>query len=309
MNLAVSLFLCVVVAVPAYLWASSTRNDRPAPAVADASSAQAEEVAPLERRLTELERAQAELVERARELETTPAAPAPQFRAAGEEEIAAALERWTRENGPIPSRASGAPAAEAPSSRRPSRFDGVPMKDILPQLLGSSLSREERELMYQELRDIGRIGEYVAAVKELVANDPKNPDLQVELGIAYLQQLFGADMGPEMGNLAMDADACFARALELDDNNWEARFMKAIALSNWPAFLGRGPEAIDHLEILIEQQEGQTPQEHHALPYLFLGNIYQQNGDMEKALATWREGLELFPDFEELKRQVELAER
>jgi hypothetical protein len=44
------------------------------------------------------------------------------------------------------------------------------------------------------------------------------------------------------------------------------------------------------------------------MPYLFLGNIYQQNGEMERAIATWRAGLELFPDHEELRKQLELAE-
>jgi lipopolysaccharide biosynthesis regulator YciM len=44
------------------------------------------------------------------------------------------------------------------------------------------------------------------------------------------------------------------------------------------------------------------------MTYLFLGNLYQSNGEREKALEIWRDGLELFPDSQELRSAVELAE-
>jgi tetratricopeptide (TPR) repeat protein len=47
--------------------------------------------------------------------------------------------------------------------------------------------------------------------------------------------------------------------------------------------------------------------EEFALTYLFLGNMQQASGDHDQALATWKAGLERFPDRAELQRAVGLA--
>ena len=154
------------------------------------------------------------------------------------------------------------------------------------------------------MREAGRIDEYVAAIEKLAAASPNDPDLQVALGHAYLQKLFGVGNTPEAGPLAYKSDAAFDRALELDDHNWGARFSKAVSLSNWPDFMGRGPEAIEHFEILLEQQATQPKRPEFALTYLFLGNMQQSAGKHEQAMATWRAGLELFPDVEELRQAL-----
>jgi cytochrome c-type biogenesis protein CcmH/NrfG len=38
--------------------------------------------------------------------------------------------------------------------------------------------------------------------------------------------------------------------------------------------------------------------------WLLLGNMYQQTGRMDQALATWKHGLELFPGNEALQSQI-----
>jgi tetratricopeptide (TPR) repeat protein len=226
-----------------------------------------------------------------------------------EEEIGAALERWraaqtaqarAAEPGQV-ERAPGATAGELDLA-------SIPMPEIVQALANEGLTNLDRQELFQRLREVGRIDEYVAAIEALAAADPENAGLQVALGHAYLQKLFGVVSTPEAGTWAMKSDAAFDRALELDDHNWAARFSKAVALSNWPAFMGRGPEAIDHFETLLEQQAGQPKRDEFALTYLFLGNMQRAGGEGEQAVATWKAGLELFPDMGELRRLIDEAE-
>ena len=176
-------------------------------------------------------------------------------------------------------------------------------------LSGNRFDDQRQQEIFEELRTNGRIDEYVAAIEALAAASPEDAELQVALGHAYLQKLFGMGNSPDMGDVAMKSDRAFDQALAIDENNWNARFSKAVSLSNWPAFLGRAPEAIEHFELLIEQQEGLPPRPEFAMPYLFLGNMHQAAGKREQAIAAWRAGLALFPTSEELRRALELAEK
>lgn len=251
-----------------------------------------------ERLAQEIERRQGELVGSSR-------APAAEV---GEAEIAAALERW-RASHPARPQVAAQAAGKARAGTVLGNLDlaTVPMLELVKGLSGEGLGHAEQQEIFQKLREAGRIEEYVATIEELAAADPENPSLQVALGHAYLQKLFDVGMTPEAGTWAMKSDAAFDRALELDDHNWQARFSKAVSLSNWPAFMGRGPEAIEHFEILLEQQEAVPKRDEFALTYLFLGNMHQAAGDRDEAMATWKKGLELFPDMEELRRALELA--
>ena len=72
-----------------------------------------------------------------------------------------------------------------------------------------------------------------------------------------------------------------------------------MALSNWPAFLGKQGEAVRQYEILREQQERAGAGRDDT--YFFLGNLYEQMGEHEKAASAWARGLELFPTSEQLR--------
>lgn len=239
--------------------------------------------------------------------DTLMAAPVP-GNELGESEIAAALARWQAAHPPAEPGAHG--ATRAPVALKPGEVDlaSIPMLELVRALSATGFDNVERQEIFQALRENGRIDEYVATMEKLAAEDPQNVELQIALGHAYLQKLFGVGNSPEAGPLAYKSDAAFDRALALDDENWSARFSKAVSLSNWPAFLGRGPEAIENFETLLEQQATQPPRPEFAMTYLFLGNMQQAAGERDKALATWRAGLALFPDREELKNAVGLAE-
>lgn len=227
----------------------------------------------------------------------------------GEAELGAALARWHAAH-PAAEHTAAREKARNVARSAPGEVDivSISMDELVRVLARQGLTDSDRQYLFQQLRDSGRIDEYVSAIEALAAADPENAELQVALGNAYLQKLFGMGQSPDVGTIAMKSDQAFDRALEIDENNWEARFTKAVSLSNWPAFLGRGPEAIEHFEILLEQQAELPKRPEFAMTYLFLGNMHQAGGDHEKAIATWKAGLALFPDVEDLRRALELAE-
>ena len=210
-----------------------------------------------------------------------------------EQELAAALERWRAAHPEGEEQLAEARAALPPVAEGELDLATIPIATLARELARAGFGDEGQQAIFERLRALGRIDEYVAEMERLAAADPENPALQVALGHAYLQKLFGMGASPEVGAIAWKSDQAFDRALELDETSWDARFTKAVALSNWPAFLGRGSEAIEHFELLIEQQ---APQAHFAYPYLYLGNMHQASGERPQAIATWKEGLARYPE-------------
>jgi len=256
-----------------------------------ASAARAEdgELARLRERLATLEREQRELADA---LAATPAVAAP---APTREPVVDLDRRIADYMARREERAAAGARASGPVGVDPE------VRALADRILLGQVSGIELEQLWQKLRDEKRIDAVLAEIERQAANAPNDPDLASELGKAYIQKLFDAGVGPLAGVWGEKADKSFDRALELDPEHWNARFEKAIALSNWPAFLGKQGEAARQFELLREQQERSAPQAGHARTYFFLGNLYEQMGQREKAAAAWSRGLELFPDDAQLR--------
>lgn len=105
------------------------------------------------------------------------------------------------------------------------------------------------------------------------------------------------------GTLIGQANTLLEEALQIDSTHWEARFTLAMHHFHTPEFLGRGPEAIRHLEILLRQQgDGTRPS--FARTYLVLGDLYRRAKREEDAFAVWRRGAALFPEQAELRARL-----
>lgn len=253
----------------------------------------------------------ARLLERQDELERflaaqTPADAAPSAEARPDL-VREAVQAWLEANAGALAAGAGASPDEVLVAGDPAvaSMRGAPLGELIDLIRDDSLSGADRERAWRRLAEAGRLDEVVAELERLVEQEPQDPDLRVTLGNAYLQQLFQGSSGPRAGELAGAADAAFDAALRLDETHWEARFTKAVSLSNWPAFLGKQGEAIEEFERLVTQQEQQTAQSGHEQTYLFLGNMYLETGETDKALSTWRNGLERFPASEALREQIQ----
>ncbi len=145
-------------------------------------------------------------------------------------------------------------------------------------------------------------------MEKRISNDPTNAECAAVLGHAYLHKCENIKDVREQGILAMQADKLFDTALSLDPSNWEARFIKAVAMSYWPPMLNKGDEVIQQFQTLIEQQEAQAPQPHFAGTYAWLGDQYQKAGRTDDAKAVWERGITLFPSDVKLRTKLATAQ-
>jgi tetratricopeptide (TPR) repeat protein len=258
----------------------------------------APESAELSASLAELRAEQERLAARMAELARAPAAaPAPSR--APVQDLDAAIAAYMAKR-------LGAEALAEHGASAPADLESAAIAD---RILRGEVTGDELEALWQRLRQEKRIDAVLAVIEREAGLAPNNPDLQSELGKAYIQKLFDVGVGPMASVWGEKADGAFDRALELDETHWEARFQKAMALSNWPAFLGKQGESVRQFEILAEQQERSAPESEQAWTYYFLGNLYDQMGEGERARAAWQRGAVRFPDNEQLRQKTEARAR
>ncbi len=287
--------LPIAAVVAALIGYGSTRLAAPERAARGAAPESSELLAAL----AELRAEQTRLAER---LATLPSAPAsaPVAQRVPAQDLDEAIAAY------MAKRVGGEASSDHSSGSAPADLEGAAIAD---RILTGQVEGDELEALWQTLRDEKRIDAVLAEIERQAGLAPNNPDLQSELGQAYIQKLFDVGIGPLASVWGEKADRAFDRALELDDTHWEARFNKAMALSNWPTFLGKQGESVRQFEILMEQQEHAAPSAKQAWTYTFLGNLYDQMGEGEKARATWQRGAARFPGNEQLRRKTEARAR
>jgi tetratricopeptide (TPR) repeat protein len=197
---------------------------------------------------------------------------------------------------PAPVVAEAAPEAVSPAARE--------IKRLVDTLVSRQAGFYQKQAAWKKLKDTGKLDEAIAELEQRAANDPQTAEYPAALGQAYLQKSSTLQDMREQGILAMKADQTFDTALQLDPKNWEARFVKAVAMSYWPPQLNKGQEVVDHFTQLIEQQEAQAPQPQFAATYLWLGDHYQKTGKSDYARATWQCGAERFPADASLRQRL-----
>ena len=181
------------------------------------------------------------------------------------------------------------------------------LNDSIAKLLDPNFSGQNREELWDQLKEQGLLEEAISLLEQEVQNDPENLNLMNQLGDAYLQPIIrGGVAGMDAGKWSMKADGIYDQVLAADSENWEARFSKAISYSFWPPMFGKQPEAIRHFEILVGQQENQTSNPQFAQTHFLLGNLYEQQGNHDKAMEAWSVGYERFPEDAALRKQLGL---
>jgi tetratricopeptide (TPR) repeat protein len=251
----------------------------------------------MQERLIELERSQAATKTSLEEIARTLRSIDRSRQSATAEGVVVA----SRESGAAgPERGADAPGGGA---SRPADAKAA-VESFLAALTDPKASWDDREAIWKRVRAAGLLEEVIKEFEKRAAANPKDPQAQTELGEAYLKKTEELGSSQEAGQYAVKADRAFDKALEIDPEHWESRFVKAVALSFWPPMFGKQTEAIKHFETLLAQQERQAPRSGFDDTYLYLGNMYQQLGQKERAISTWQRGLSLFPDNSELRQQI-----
>ena len=140
--------------------------------------------------------------------------------------------------------------------------------------------------------------------KAAVAAQPDNADAHAGLGETISR--CGIPLANMMSILGVveESTASLETALKLDPRHWQARFVLAMNNFHMPSFLGRIGVAIEHLEILRQQQGNRNDQLHYALTYLYLGDAYKKANRTSDAHAAYAAGARLFPAHAELQQRI-----
>lgn len=161
-------------------------------------------------------------------------------------------------------------------------------------LVSTETSFSDRQALLTKLKSSGQLDQAIAELQQRAAANTNDAELLVALGEATLKKFPVAEYD-QAGILALQVDQAFNSALKMDPGNWEAEFFKADSLSYWPSEMNKGPEVIQQLSNLIDQQQTMTPQPQFAQTYVILGDEYQKTGQPDYAAATWKLGLASFP--------------
>lgn len=209
----------------------------------------------------------------------------------------------------VPSKAARlarpAPTDLQPSGNpKPARTEQPLVRQAVDTLVSPQSSFAQRQAALEQLRKSGKLDQAISDLEQRVADDPRSAECPAALGRAYLQKCGTLQDVREQGILAMKADQAFDAALNLDANNWDARFTKAVAMSYWPTQMNRGTEVMQHFSTLIEQQEAQSPQPQFAQSYVWLGKEYAKYGHTQEARDIWQRGAALFPQDQELRSKL-----
>ena len=177
-------------------------------------------------------------------------------------------------------------------------------------LVSTRSSYQEKQAAWKQLQNAGGLDQTIAALKAGMAKHPNDAAYPAELGVAYINKLMTMHASGnynEMAALGLQADQSFDAALKLDPSNWEAQYYKAASLAYWPPEMNKGPEVIQRLSSLIDQQEAMPPQPQFAQTYVLLGEQYQKAGQSDYVLQTWKLGAARFPGDATLRKKISSA--
>jgi hypothetical protein len=207
---------------------------------------------------------------------------------------------------PIHSISEGAaPSSGAPvPAARKVVLDANEVSQAVDLLVSPHVNHQQKRAAWKQLKENGGLDQAIGLLEQHTKGDGSCADCAAALGQAYLQKCGTTSDVRERGILAMQADKVFDSALNLDPSNWEARFNKAVALSYWPATMGKSDEVIGHFLTLIQQQETQPQQPQFAESYLWLGDQYEKVGRNDDAHSVWERGAALFPEHQQLKNRL-----
>jgi tetratricopeptide (TPR) repeat protein len=189
-------------------------------------------------------------------------------------------------------------AIEADAAAREARA-----RSTLSRLLDEEATVDEKAAIWRELAGREELALIIAALEERAEAQPQNPDVACDLGSAYASALRGGELkGQERREFTQQAMTQFERALELDEEHWEARFSQSMMQAFAPPALGLAAQARENLETLAEQQRARAPRPEDAHTYFFLANLRAGEGDAAGAAEIRDEASRLFPQDPRFRR-------
>jgi tetratricopeptide (TPR) repeat protein len=148
-------------------------------------------------------------------------------------------------------------------------------------------------------------GEYDRAIdffKKLTTDHPKAAYAWLNYGYAYVDKIPAAGSITQV-ILANTALTNFTKSIELE-RSWIALFTRGNSYLYWPKIFGRGPLAVTDLEEAVAISKKVPQKKVYARAWIALGDAYWRTDQPEKAKATWKDALALFPGEPQLEARL-----
>jgi tetratricopeptide (TPR) repeat protein len=138
--------------------------------------------------------------------------------------------------------------------------------------------------------------------QKAVAEHPNSANLYLNFGFAYVDKIPAAGSVTQV-ILANTALIQFSKAIELQ-SSWIGYYTRGASYLFWPKIFNKGALGVADLEKAMEIQKKGPRHSYYVRTYIALGDGYWKTDQLEKARATWREGLKQFPGNEQLKTRL-----
>jgi tetratricopeptide (TPR) repeat protein len=250
-------------------------------------------LAALGERVEKLDASHKELVRRVNGLDANPRSGGDRVKAL--EERIDALEK-SRAAGGAASPTQGEPPKDAKGAA--GEFD-----ELLKKMTSGAATADDKERFWELAREKpALLADLIKQFEKSVADAPRDKEAHRNLAQAYLVKLMAVPDGMEKGLWSNKMIGQEKAILDIDPEDWDARFSIGINYSFWPEQFNKRPDAIKEFETLRKIQETKTPDPKHAQTYFQLRQLYLKDGKTDEAKAVLDEGLRRFPDDEELKK-------
>ena len=142
----------------------------------------------------------------------------------------------------------------------------------------------------------------IAVFEKLVGENPSSANLHLNHGFAIVDKIPAAGTITQV-ILANSALGAFTKSLDLKPT-WIGYYTRGNSYLFWPRIFMRTKYGIADLEEAMKIQKADQKRSYHVRTYISLGDGYWKMDDLAKATATWKEGLERFPDSVILKGRL-----
>jgi tetratricopeptide (TPR) repeat protein len=165
--------------------------------------------------------------------------------------------------------------------------------------LGWCKTIEEYIGQAEELKNAGQFDEAISAMEQAVEEYPESSDAYAQLGIMLGEKAQRMRDYMALMEIATRIFSLWDKALELNPNNFMARFYRGAWSVNMPKSMGQLEKGIGDLEITAQalvQSPDPSSKEQLVEAYQYLADGYQKNGEYGKAKIANEKIIALVPE-------------
>jgi len=143
----------------------------------------------------------------------------------------------------------------------------------------------------------------IAFFEKLVADHPRSSNAFLNFGFTYVDKIPAAGSITQV-ILANNSLKHFSKSIEIEPT-WIGLYTRGNSYLYWPRIFKKAHLGVADLEEAMKmQKKDEKKRSYHIRAYISLGDGYWKMDDMDKAIATWKEGQALFPDDPRLKARL-----